>query len=600
MSNFLLQLEASNVDLIPSSLLMKKRLSSSSTPSHSPVPSPQNLIAVDPRTSILYVASYPAGQEVEAESPMAENVARVYAYPYAGLCTSPRRPVEIVLPRSTEKRKFVPRRVVLSPEGDFLAVIGSKRIEVLKLHPILRRLSLWGVSHQKPSDGGLQQVLPERDRADSFGVDTITAEPLFISAPRGATIVDVTWHPLSFTHLVVLTSDNTVTVYNMLARSDPASQEQSIALPASRGPAASIAFACDTAAALVGKGPRTLEERFLGWNALTCFVLYEDGRVDALCPVLPYDVYISKRVKEDISGCAEAGEGAGKYGAFVEDALKRLVDGSEVYDDEFFMFRKDAGNKMEVVPIEILLPIKNELINGPPLKAVKLVYCLGSPSVLIRVTSDGAVDVHVLCSDMCPHWKSSSSVSPPPVPVVPAVRRVVLGSKRSPVGIDPSTHCVVCRRNGAQIFVSARCVDGGAGGSDVLFSVDLSGALECLERRFESEDLAPIKESELDVVVRRVKLGEEVERIFGVGFHGSGALLVLTGDGRLKVVSDEKAGMVEMDGKKELPVVAEPLRIELNDTTNPAYALLCEKMFGSEYLGKITEIKELLLESEKR
>ena len=93
---------------------------------------------------------------------------------------------------------------------------------------------------------------------------------------------------------------------------------------------------------------------------------------------------------------------------------------------------------------------------------------------------------------------------------------------------------------------------------------------------------------------------EEVGRILGVAFHGATAVLVLTGTGRLRVVESDASGNKNMEKKEEEEERVEPLMIEINDTTNVAYASLCNKMFGEEYLGKITEIKELLLESEKR
>lgn len=598
MSNFLLQLEADNVDLIPSSLLSKKRISGAIMAPSGSVPFPRNLLAVDSRTSILYVASYPTNQETDASSPNAENIARIYAYPYAGIYAERRRPVEINPSKYTDKRHFIPKNLVLSPEGDFLAVVGTRTVEIIKLHSIIRKLSLCGISHKKDGKSEYQQVLTERDRADSFGVETMLADSFFIEVPSNTSIVHVTWHPLSFTHVVVLTSNNVITMYNLLTKNDGIDPEQRFVLPQTGAKAVHLAFACDTAGSLVGKGP-TLEERFLGWNVFTCFVLYENGSVDALCPVIPYDVYISKRIKEDISYCSFVDEcdssankeDVAKFMCFAESTFNSVIDNSEA-DDVFFKVKKESASSLEVIPINILPPIKLEKSVDVVL-ASKLIYYLGSPSVLVRVTSRGVLDVNMLCSDMYPNWKSAVSVGSTPVVRAGTVIKNVSLSPKVPVTIDSSESCMVCRASGAQIFITAKHDNG----YEDLLDINLSRPLRYLSRRFESDESGPLMDRYLSVEVKKVVLGTDVSRIFGLGFHGSSAMLVLSQDGRLKVVTNERFNMGDLCEKSS---TVGPLKIELNDTTNPEYALLCERLFGKSYLDKITEIMEFVVETKQR
>lgn len=618
MSNFLFQLCAADVDVTPSSLLTKGSQSGSfmmGSSSAAPVPPPQNLIAVDPRTSLLYVASYPTCQEADANTPGASNVARVYAYPYAGVYAERRhrRPVEIVTARPTDKKKrFVPKSLVLSPEGDFLAVVGAKTIEVIKLHSIVRNLSLRGISHRRDTeeededDNDFKRaVIPEDDRADSYGVETMAAESFFIDL-GGPSVVHVAWHPLSFAHLVVLTSNNIIATYPMFSRNPGVDKDQEFELQQDGSRATSFAFPCDTAGALAGKGPRTIPEgeQYLGWNVFTCFVLYEDGRTDALCPVIPWDMYISTRIKEEISYWPSASGGsAARYMSFVESTLNKITNSTES-DDDFFMFRKDTTTALEVVPVNVLPPFNPERGGAAGAGAVvasKLVYCLGSPSVLVRVASNGVLDVHALCSDMYPHWKPNSALGvPPPIHVAAVVGGVALGTRASSVCVDPSTSCVVCRANGARIYVTAKCGRGGCG-HDALFDVDLGGLLGCLRDKFESGDSKEaIRKGDLDVRVRTLLVPDGSRRIFGVGFHSSTAMLVLDGDGRLKVITNEKVDICEKGCLGEKSGVEGPLKIELNGTTDSVYAMWSERLFGKEYLNKVIEIKELIIESQKR
>ena len=644
MSNFLSQLEARDVDIVPSSLLVKKaqhRGLSMFASSPSPL-LPQNLIAVDQRSSVLYVASYPIGQEGAASMPEAENVARVYAYPYAGTCPSKQQlPVEIITPH--RRHPFIPRALALSPGGDYLAVVGATAVEIVKVLPVARALAIRGISRpgdvkQKfgdvsddgdgDGDGNARQaVIPESDRADSFGVETMKAPSFSIRiAPEKSTaVVHVAWHPLSYSHVVVLTSDNVLSMYNVLSETEPLAPEQAISLSRSGG-AVHFAFACDTAGALAGNGPELLEKNsaFLGWNVLTCFVLYEDGNVDAVCPVIPCGVCISKRIREDISvfaqseidelsdyvtddvidddnddeeeeeeitvvsssASASVDNNSSKNEAtkFIAATLANIIDNS-INNDRFVVFKKDAVAALKPVSFNVIPALRSS-------SAARLVYCFGSPSVLIRIARNGTLDVYVLCADMSPRWESSppsSSVS------VAVVARGIRLCTDFPVTVDPAAASVICRADGGQIFVSASRAPANA-----LCVVDTSRMLGALRGMFASGAFRPLRPEELCLPVSRVDVGA---RVFGFGFHGAAALLVLREDGRLRIlpscdVCRRSAQQQQQQRKKK--GCEEPLRLEISGPSEPGMMLLCERLYGKGYLDMVVDINALVAETKKR
>jgi len=92
----------------------------------------------------------------------------------------------------------------------------------------------------------------------------------FVNTLHSLKMRHVMWHPFSTRHLLVLSSDNKLRLYDVAA---PDVEEQ-LFVAASRGEAMAFTFGA----------PR-------GWDTFTVFVVTHKGDIFALCPVLPYVWY---------------------------------------------------------------------------------------------------------------------------------------------------------------------------------------------------------------------------------------------------------------------------------------------------------------------
>ncbi|ETO75421.1 hypothetical protein F444_08976 [Phytophthora nicotianae P1976] len=101
------------------------------------------------------------------------------------------------------------------------------------------------------------------------------------------------WHPLSDTHLVVLSDAEEIEVFN--TQQDVSKPEQRHRLDFPTKARATGAFStCFCFGASIHQPQAVQTQAAQIWDAFTCYVLRSDGAVYALCPLVPYDCCISK------------------------------------------------------------------------------------------------------------------------------------------------------------------------------------------------------------------------------------------------------------------------------------------------------------------
>ncbi|KAG7377480.1 hypothetical protein PHYPSEUDO_011608 [Phytophthora pseudosyringae] len=128
------------------------------------------------------------------------------------------------------------------------------------------------------------------------------------------------WHPLSDTHLVVLSDAEEMEVFN--TQQDVSKPEQRHRLDFPTKARATGAFStsfCFGASIQLQQQQAAQMQAAQVWDAFTCYVLRSDGAVYALCPLVPYDCCASKtflqilgsEVDAQIAVCKQKMEAAG-------------------------------------------------------------------------------------------------------------------------------------------------------------------------------------------------------------------------------------------------------------------------------------------------
>ncbi|KAJ1659621.1 hypothetical protein IWQ61_001342 [Dispira simplex] len=182
---------------------------------------------------------------------------------------------------------FAIRSVVVSESGRFLAVVGQHQVVVVRL-PL----------------PGYQRSSPERQLSCAAYLVGSTYHN-----PRGSTqVVKVQWHPLSAsgTHLMVLTSDGTLRMYDIAENLAEPEQTHYFGPPETRGAYRRVTrlFGSDlemqeAVSFSLGYYPRTtsgteqwadqlfLKDKNVAWALFTVYVLMKNGDVYSLTPFMP-------------------------------------------------------------------------------------------------------------------------------------------------------------------------------------------------------------------------------------------------------------------------------------------------------------------------
>lgn len=171
-------------------------------------------------------------------------------------------------PLLTPQIEFEPRRLLLHPSGDYLAVLGDRSLAVVLLPKAMAMRTTHAVECK-----------------------SIAVGPYIHPPDLTNTIAHVAWHPLSEDgkDLCVLTSDGTLRLYH-LSRSPQTPEQVCVVTPesdplgritASPSRAPNRAPAEEAVAFAFGSGSAD------PWGPLTAHVLFRNGDVYTVCPFMP-------------------------------------------------------------------------------------------------------------------------------------------------------------------------------------------------------------------------------------------------------------------------------------------------------------------------
>jgi hypothetical protein len=143
---------------------------------------------------------------------------------------------------------------IINPSGNLLAIQGNNQILLISL-----------------SEEAKLNFMEQRDNGDEI---RCKSQIIQLGPIHNNEIRKISWHPLSETHLVVLTNDS-LRLYN--THLSPSEPEQRFYLTDALDP---ISFSFG--------GSSYLDS----WQRFTIFILVRSGQIYAICPVVPYDCMI--------------------------------------------------------------------------------------------------------------------------------------------------------------------------------------------------------------------------------------------------------------------------------------------------------------------
>lgn len=330
--------------------------------------------------------------------------------------------------------QFYIHSIALNSNGTLLALQGHKRCSVLELSPQVR--SRFASGAQKA-----------RCRSYALGV-TVTAP-----------IRKVAWHPLSNSHLLVLSLNNTLSMFNVAKNMAKPEQEFQISLPPQRKEASfPVSFAVGGSYC------------WGSWQQFSVYILANTGEVYALCPVFPYDCVISAEWIEILRQRTDAQLSTGgpnmisvKRREKLQQQIKFLKDmkGPQVFDatsttlENFKKLRpprrsgsvysaRDSSSDSEPEsetndgdttafgvwvktrkPVTDLKALLQGPLNNSTLAAQRKVHstffyesvdilCFpSSPNVIITLQEDGVMPIYIHLKGIQPKWDSNEVSRPP-------------------------------------------------------------------------------------------------------------------------------------------------------------------------------------------
>lgn len=205
-----------------------------------------------------------------------------------------------------------------------------------------------------------------------------------------AEVLQVEWHPLSENHLVILTSDARLRVYNVDRDCKRCEQEFDLSLSEQdydgRGRG--------------GRNPHFTSFTFgpkRGWEAFTIYLLRDSGAVHCLCPVLPEGCVVPPSLATALKG-----------GTPVRDAWVMELKRGEMAADtgNFYVFTPEM---CRAFPPALQGPFacQNEQPQGEALSLSCLKVLDVCPTIIMRGFSCGTVDVLVGIPNIMPHFGPS-------------------------------------------------------------------------------------------------------------------------------------------------------------------------------------------------
>ncbi|BBM97550.1 nuclear pore complex protein Nup88 [Marchantia polymorpha subsp. ruderalis] len=236
-------------------------------------------------------------------------------------------------------------------------------------------------------------------------------------------ILQVAWHPYSDSHLGVLSSDGCFRLFDLSLNAESAEQEYHLQPSSTKNPGFS---------SLV----RAISFSFGGehlWDRFTVFVLYNDGSLYALCPIVPFGGMFNAAAVEELA------KYAGQLGSMDSPGSTKSESSSlaAAWLEAVFPGLNSLGHPLPgeslggsiVLKAHAYVPIHASLLlQGPfatlcrktegddgngyleqtdcePCHAVGLLYnVVGKDSILAISTQDGQVQLYVLADEIEPNW----------------------------------------------------------------------------------------------------------------------------------------------------------------------------------------------------
>eukprot|EP00899_Mesostigma_viride_P018718 jgi/Mesvir1/26848/Mv20599-RA.1 len=177
------------------------------------------------------------------------------------------------------------------------------QVTALRLHPRGQRLALAGISPDGVAgvavvDTSVVPGLPSRQSTR----DLVRIYPAMFACRPSLRVLQLAWHPLSDTHVGVLTSDGCFRLFDLAQDSDVPEQEFYLHLPPDPSSARNPPGLRVSASASSGRATAVLQGMQVvdfcfgapgeSWEMFTVFFLDSLHRVFALCPVVPFGCHV--------------------------------------------------------------------------------------------------------------------------------------------------------------------------------------------------------------------------------------------------------------------------------------------------------------------
>lgn len=353
---------------------------------------PKRLLAIDPVSSFLYVAS-----------PSQACLASVLAFPLK-VPASAARMTELRPRPASGFAPFAPVTILLNPTGAFLALVGAD-------HAAVMDVSSESLG-RRAAHGAECVCVPAVEVGALFTRSRRFAAPS-PTAPPGPAVIHAAWHPLAPAHLAVLTADNVIRVYNVTASAREPEQVFDVSSLAYSQAPAPHHFSPSGRKTPAPPLPRAVSFAFAspgatGWQALCLWVLFDNGAIGVLCPVLPFRVELPRDAFVELAG--DIPESART--PMQEEAHRWLRDVCDfsASAEQRFRTRKPAWPKRLLVqgPIE---GTESTLLADDASGFCDIAVLSGAPSLIVRSHSDGMVDSFISFSPVDPCWDIGTKLS---------------------------------------------------------------------------------------------------------------------------------------------------------------------------------------------
>ncbi|KAK9061047.1 hypothetical protein SSX86_018227 [Deinandra increscens subsp. villosa] len=292
--------------------------------------------------------------------------------------------------RADVELDFIVDRITINRHGSALLLEGSNGLCVMYLY---------GRSSSKDSAVICRTIYVGSD--------------LYLNTNNAIRTLKVSWHPYSDTHLGILSSDSVFRLYDLSSALEQPEQEYYLQ-PVSRGRSRNASSICPVDFSFGGDHL---------WDRFSVFVLFSDGAVYILCPVVPFgSVYKWESVLEIYSDAKSFGVQSGSSKAFSNATL--AISWLEATFPELARQAAEGGNQPALESHPYALFDASVSLQGPLHKVyhgseedseLKVTECEGravsflykavsKDSILVTVWSGGQLQIDALADEIQPVW----------------------------------------------------------------------------------------------------------------------------------------------------------------------------------------------------